>query len=541
MRKRRRPRPQPDRALTLVPVTLDCPECQHRTRARYTNFRTISTRDGVLRLTLSIRRCPNPDCPRFLRPYRPEAEPHFALPYHEFGLDVMALVGRLRHAEHRSIPEIHRELTGRGLVVAQRTVTDLLDRYDELRALATADPKRLGPLLRQQRRVILAIDGLQPDVGHEVLWVLRDCLSGEILLARSLLSSTAKDLAGLIDQVRKALPVPITGVVSDGQDSIRKAVARALPGVPHQLCQFHYLREAAKPISEADRHAKKELKKRVRGIRPIERQAEKALEAAEDDEEAEIVRGYCAAVRAALTDDGRPPLAASGLKLHQRLGAIASSLDRVAALAGELPGGLKRLRQLLRRGLEETAALWPAVREAYQWVHRAARILKNENRLPGKTVRRRLVQLLVRMRRAAATTEEPSVRAGLKQFLKVTKSYWPGLFPCYESADLPRPNNDLEHTFGSHRYHERRASGRRQASPGLVVMGSARVISGLATRLRPDEGLELWPGYVEDWQALRAELEQRRESRRRQRRFRHDPASYLAELEQRSLQLSLPA
>ena len=303
----------------------------------------------------------------------------------------------------------------------------------------------------------------------------------------------------------------------------------------------HYLREAAEPIYEADRHAKKELKKRVRGIRPIERQAEKALETAEDDEEAEIVRGYCAAVRAALTDDGRPPLAASGLKLHQRLNAIASSLDRVAVLAGELPGGLKRLRQLLRRGLEETAALWPAVREAYPWVHRAARVLKNENQLPGKTVRRRPVQLLVRMRRAAATTGEPSVQAGLKQFLKVTKSYWPGLFSCYESADLPRTNNDLEHIFGSHRYHERRASGRRQASPGLVVMGSARVISGLATRLRPDEGLELRPGYVDDWQALRAEVEHRRESRRRQRRFRHDPANYLAELEHRSLQLSLPA
>jgi hypothetical protein len=540
MRKRRRPRPQPDRALSLVPVTLDCPECQHRTQARYTNYRTITTLDGVLRLTLSIRRCHNLDCPRFLRPYRPEAEPHFALPYHEFGLDVMALVGRLRHAEHRSIPEIHRELTGRGLVVAQRTVTNLLDRYDELRALATADPERLEPLLRHQRRVILAIDGLQPDVGHEVLWVLRDCLSGEILLARSLLSSTAGDLAALITQARKALPVPITGAISDGQDSIRKAVARALPGVAHQLCHFHYLREAAKPIYEADRHAKKELKKQVRGIRPIERQAEKALETAEDDEEAEIVRGYCAAVRAALTDDGRPPLAASGLKLHQRLGAIASSLDRAAALAGEWPGGLKRLRQLLRRGLEETAALWPAVREAYQWINRAARILTNEDRSPAKKVRRRLVQLLVRMRRAAATTEEPSVAAGLKHFLKVTKSYWSGLFRCYDCADLPRTNNDLEQTFGSHRYHERRASGRRQASPGLVVMGSARVISGLATRLRPDEGLELRPGYVDDWQALRAELEQRRESRRRQRRFRHDPASYLTELEQRCLQLTLP-
>src|SRR5512142_1425352 len=235
MRKRRRPRPQPDSALTLTPISLNCPECQQGLHADYNNFRTITTLDGTIRLTLTIRRCHNPECPRFLRPYRPEAEPHFALPYHEFGLDVMALVGRLRHAEHRSIPEIHQELTGRGLVAAQRTVTNLLDRYDELRTLASADPERLEPLLRHQRRVILAIDGLQPDVGHEVLWVLRDCLSGEILLARSLLSSTAKDLAGLSTEVHRALPVPITGVISDGQDSIRKAVTRALPGVTHQL------------------------------------------------------------------------------------------------------------------------------------------------------------------------------------------------------------------------------------------------------------------------------------------------------------------
>ena len=80
-------------------------------------------------------------------------------------------------------------------------------------------------------------------------------------------------------------------------------------------------------------------------------------------------------------------------------------------------------------------------------------------------------------------------------------------FALISTADLPRTNNDLEHTFGSHRYHERRSSGRRRASPGLVVMGSARVISGLATRLRPEEGLVLRPGYVEGWQELRAELE----------------------------------
>src|SRR5215831_6822104 len=398
MRERRRPRPQPDRALSLVPVIQDCPECQHRLWARYDNFRTITTLDGVLRVRLAVRRCNNPDCPRFLRPYRPEAEPHFALPYHEFGLDVMATIGRLRYAEHRSIPEIHRELTRRGVEVAPRTVTNLLDRYDELKALATADPKRLEFLLRDQRRVVLAIDGLQPDVGHEVLWVLRDCLSGEILLARSLLSATAPDLKALIDAVRAALPVPITGAVSDGQESIRKAVAQALPGVPHQLCHFHYLREAARPVYEADRHAKKELKKRARGVRRIEREAEAA---SAEDVEAEVVRGYCAAVRGALTDDGLPPLAASGLKLQDRLGEVAASLDRVAARTGALPGGVKKLRQLLRRGLEETAALWPPVAAAYRWVRQVARLLKNKAQRPAAEVRRRLSQILRRIRQAA--------------------------------------------------------------------------------------------------------------------------------------------
>src|SRR5947209_9798837 len=433
MRKRRRPRPQPDRALTLKPMTLDCPECRHRTRADYNNFRTITTLEGVLRLTLAIRRCPNPECPRFLRPYRPEAESHLALPYHEFGLDVMATVGRLRYAEHRSIPEIHRELTRRGIVVAPRTVTNLLDRYDELRALATADPRRLGPLLRPQGRVILAIDGLQPDVGHEVLWVLRDCLSGEILLARSLLSSTAKDLAGLIAEVREALTVPITGAISDGQESIRNAVEQALKGVPHQLCHFHYLREAAKPIYEADRHAKKELKKRVRGVRPIERQAEE-----EPSEQAEMVRDYCAAVRAALTDDGRPPLAASGLKLQERLAKVVASLDRVATKTRCLPGGLERLRRLLHRGLEQTASLWPPVRATYRWVKRVARLLENKPKRPARQVRRGMSALLSKIRQAADQTKDPAVAERLRWFVKVTRSYWSGLFHCYESSDIPR-------------------------------------------------------------------------------------------------------
>lgn len=322
---------RPPAALThrLDVVTVDCPACQKRMWADYCNRRTVASLGGLTQLILQVRRCHQRHCPRYLQPYRPEAEGHYALPQHEFGLDVLALIGALRYAEHRSVPEIHHHLTARGLAIAERTVTNLLDRYDELLAVTLTDSRRLQGLLAEQGRVILAIDGLQPDVGHEVLWVLRDCLSGEVLLARSLLSGRHEDLAKLIEEVRDQLQVPIVGVISDGQHALRLAVAQALPGVPHQLCQFHYLREAARPLYEADRHAKKELKKRVRGIRPLERQLEGRA-----DPEAEAIRGYGDAVRSALTDDGRPPLAASGLKLQERLTAVAASLERVAEKRG---------------------------------------------------------------------------------------------------------------------------------------------------------------------------------------------------------------
>jgi hypothetical protein len=279
----------------------------------------------LCQLFLTIRRCHNPICERYHFPYHPEEEGRWALPHGEFGLDIIAAIGTLRYEMHHSVPEIHQELCKRGVVIAERTVTNLLARYEELVSLHLSDQARLYERLTSQGQVILALDGLQPDVGHEVLWVLRECLSGEVLLARSLLSASETDLAALIQEVQQSLPVPIHGVVSDGQHSIRNAVHSTLPDVPHQLCHFHYLREAAKPVYEADRHAKKELKKHIRGVRPIERAVENR-----DDAEAEAIRGYCLAVRSALTDDGRPPLEAPGLKLHKRIAAIAASLTRVS-------------------------------------------------------------------------------------------------------------------------------------------------------------------------------------------------------------------
>jgi len=326
-------RPQAASELRLEPIDDHCPICEGKLWVAYHNARTVATLSGLVRLRLVVRRCVNRDCEIYHERRRPEQEGAFALPQGEFGLDVIALVGALRHAHHRSVPEIHRELLGRGVAVSERTVTNLLERYEELVALRISERAGLRERLKQQRRVLLSIDGLQPDVGHEVLWVVRECLSGEVLLARSLLGATEKDLVPLLREVADALEVPIEGVVSDGQHAIRKAVGNALPGVPHQLCQFHYLREAAKEVYEADRHAKKELKKRVRGVRPIERELE-----GRNDPEAEAVRGYCLAVRSAITDDGRPPLSASGIKLHERLWAIRDSVQRMSK-KGNFPEG----------------------------------------------------------------------------------------------------------------------------------------------------------------------------------------------------------
>src|SRR5690242_4675563 len=348
---RREARPRAERERVLRPLRRCCPDCGQRMPIRYENRRTVATLDGPVRPRLKVRRCETAGCARHHRPYRPEAEGALVLPQHEFGLDVIALAGALRYREHRSVPEIHRALRERGVAVCERTVTNLLDRYDELVATVVDGPRRAA--LAAQGRVVLAIDGLQPDVGHEVLWVVRDCLSGQVLLARSLLSAAAPDLAGLLRAA--AVGVPVAGVVSDGQHSVRRAVQEALPEVPHQLCHFHYLREAALPVFEADRHAKKELKKRVRGVRPIERAVE-----GRDDPEAEAVRGYCAAVCSAITDDGRPPLAASGLKLADRLGAVVASLDRVAEKGG-MTRLLWRLRRLIADALDRTRDLWPDI------------------------------------------------------------------------------------------------------------------------------------------------------------------------------------
>ena len=313
----------------LTPERRNCPACGQHLSIAYTSSRKVATLSGMVGLKISIGRCENPACERYHCPYHPAAEGALVLPWYEYGLDVVAFIGARRYQACASAPQSHAALVERGVRIGQRNVQYLLERYDELVALSVRDDPARRERLNAQGRLILAVDGLQPEVGNEVLWVVRELLSGDVLLARSLLSSCQADLARVLRDAVDGLTAPVAGVVSDGQHSIHNAVAEAFPGVPHQLCQFHYLKQAAGPAWEADRHAKKELKKKVRGIRPLERQVE-----GQEDEAAQIVQGYCAAVRGALADDGKSPLEPGGIRLHERLEAITASLDRAGKKGG---------------------------------------------------------------------------------------------------------------------------------------------------------------------------------------------------------------
>jgi hypothetical protein len=196
------------------------------------------------------------------------------------------------------------------------------------------------------------------------------------------------------------------------------------------------------------------------------------------------------------------------------------------------------LQGAIARGLGATAELWPPIRMAFGWVHRAAHIL-GQDELGGLAIRTQLGGLLGAMRRHRAAVGE--LDEAVDHFVTVSRSYWPGLFACSDTPELPRTNNDLEQAFGSHRYHERRASGRKGASPSLVLRGAAKLIAGLATRTREVSAADLAAADRVAWQRLRTELEERRQRRVDRRRFRRDPESYLKDLENQLNQSRLPA
>jgi hypothetical protein len=178
------------------------------------------------------------------------------------------------------------------------------------------------------------------------------------------------------------------------------------------------------------------------------------------------------------------------------------------------------------------------VRRAFGWVRRLGAVLANKKGAKAAAVRRRYRGLIAALARHRGSLG--SLAEAFDHFRKVTRSYWPGLFRCYDVEGLPRTNNDLEQFFGSYRYHERRCSGRKVACPGTVVRGSVRVVAAAATRLRPVAAADLVPSDLKSWRNLRGSLERRQAVRTLGRRFRRDPAAYLRSLEDSLVNQALP-
>jgi hypothetical protein len=188
--------------------------------------------------------------------------------------------------------------------------------------------------------------------------------------------------------------------------------------------------------------------------------------------------------------------------------------------------------------MDETATLWPSVQIAFGWVHKAAQILENPTEASGGEVRRRLASLLGAM--ACHQERAGNLASAVAHFIKVSRSYWPGLFYCYDVSDLPRTNNALEQQFGSYRWHERRITGRKVASPAMVQRGQVRMLASTATRERRFSAEDLSACNRQAWTQLRMQLDTRREKQRQRTRFRRNPEVFLAQLEKQIIKLTLP-
>lgn len=181
--------------------------------------------------------------------------------------------------------------------------------------------------------------------------------------------------------------------------------------------------------------------------------------------------------------------------------------------------------------------LWKPIAIAFDWVHQVATLLDNDAQLDGQNVRSSLERLLQTMEQQK--DQAGSLAPGIDHLLKVTLSYAPGLFHCYDIEGLPRTNNDLEQLFGRWRHHQRRCTGRKVAPASLVVRGSVQIVAAIATQMRSFTACDLATVSIAAWQSVRADLKQHQHKRNQQRRFRRSPATYLADLEQKFLQLAL--
>ena len=251
------------------PAEHECAVC-HRTlrQAMTLSRRTVVTLQAVIKLIHAGYRCPDLSCPGRNRIYRSTEADALALPGFTYGLDIVVLVGHLHLGKHQTVDEVHHEVQGRlralGVSISRREILYLFAAYSTLlRACseATNDEYWLEQV-KENGGIIVSVDGIQPDRGNETIYLVRDAITGRVLVAENVLSSETEVMKALLTPVT-TLGVKVLGTITDAQESEVLAVEQLWPDVPHQVCQFHLLREASRPGFEVDRKLKTALRKRL--------------------------------------------------------------------------------------------------------------------------------------------------------------------------------------------------------------------------------------------------------------------------------------
>jgi len=273
------------------------------------------------------------------------------MPWWVLGWDVVCWLGHRRFARHWAVGQIRTELADTYQIrLSDDAIERYIHRYQQMLAARQHDPSQLAAAYADVDAVILSIDGLQPEKGHETLYVVRELERKRVWFAEALLSSATAEVQQLLAQARSwaaELGKPVRLWISDKQDAFVRGIAAEFPGVPHRYCANHFLRDVAKPILEADSHAKVHMRRTVRGLRAIERevlteQRTPALPAPlappceatpsdavqADAASQEVVLDYCAAVRGILNDDQGGPLPPPGIRMAEALGDVHASLKR---------------------------------------------------------------------------------------------------------------------------------------------------------------------------------------------------------------------
>jgi hypothetical protein len=264
------------RRMELSVQQRDCPFCGSYMHVCCHRLRHLFTLDGPVELLLRLVSCPHEECAGQGRTYSPEAETAVAMPRWTLGWDVFCWLGHRRFSRHWSIPTLRAELHDRWQIdVSADAIEKHLRRYQTMLAARQSDLELLGREYREVGSVQLAIDGLQPEKGHETLYVVRELKQKRVWFAQALLSSASSEVRVLFEQARawsEQLKVEVSGWMSDKQEAFVQGVAAVFPGVPHRFCENHFLRDLAKPMLEADSSAKVQLRRKVRGLRAIERE-----------------------------------------------------------------------------------------------------------------------------------------------------------------------------------------------------------------------------------------------------------------------------